>query len=745
MHHSHRNILVALAGQPNAGKSTVFNMLTGVHQHVANFPGVTVEKKQGAFQDGENRVEIIDLPGTYSLTSYSQEERITRDFILLQRPEVVVAVVDASNLERHLYLVFQLLEMGMPMLLCLNMMDVAERRGCRIDCDKLGKTLGIPVITSIARKGVGREQLRRAILEIADQTDHSPNTWRLDYGEPLEPILRELELRLRRREHLMEDFCARWLAVKLMEDDAAARRIVLHHTHDATGPDLIKFVDEQQETMAGQHKKSGARIIASTRFRTAQKIAEECMVCTPQPRATLTDRIDHWACGAFSGFAVAALCLYVAFTLTFSLAQEWRWIPRGLNFLSADNYVAPTQVFDWFFSELMPSLVSGMQPGMLRSLLEDGVIGGVGGVMSFVPVIFFMFVFLAVIEDSGYIARVAFVMDKILRRFGLPGNSVLPLVISGGIAGGCAVPGILATRTLRDRNDRLTTMLVAPFMNCGAKLPAYALLTSAFFAAYKGAMLCVLVVLSWVMALSAAWLLRRTMIKGGQAPLMLELPPYHLPHLQSVLRNAGQRTWMYMRKAGTVILAVNVLLWAMMYFPRADTSVFDMQRDTLLRRPDTPGRRDALAALRYEQDAAQLEASIAGRLGSMLTPVSRLAGFDWRDNIALVGGFAAKEVIVSALSTAYSMGETNPDTVDEEGARHPLARRLKQEPGWTPLRAFAMMLFIMIYAPCFATVVVIWRESESLKWALFSTAYSTTLAFILAMLVYQVGMRIGLG
>jgi len=718
MKHSHKNILVALMGQPNCGKSTVFNMLTGMHQHVANFPGVTVEKKQGAFQAGESRVEVIDLPGTYSLTSYSQEERVARDFILLQRPEVVVVVVDASNLERHLTLAFQVREMGLPMILCVNMLDVAERRGMRVDLDALRAALGVTVVAAVARDGIGQDDLQRSILDVCERTDHRPAAWRLDYGEALEPVLARLEARLQACEHLMEDFSARWLAVKILEEDAEARRIVLHHTHDGSGPAVLAEIDAQRARLAEAETRSPAGIIAARRHEQARAVAAQS-VCRVRPAGrTRTDRVDMVVCHRIWGFACVALALYLAFTLTFGLAQEWHWIPWG------DGWRAPTDIFAWFFEAKLPLLAQGMAAGPLRSLVEDGIIRGVGGVLEFLPVIFFRFVFLAILEDSGYVARIAFMLDRVLRRFGLPGNSVLPLVMAGGIAGGCAVPGVLATRSLRDERDRLATMLVAPFMCCGAKLPSLALLAAAFFAEQRAAMLWFMVALGWACALGAARALRGTVIRGEQTPLILELPPYHLPTARGVVRSAGHRSWLYMKKAGTVILAINVLLWAALYFPRLDAGT-----------DPTEGQSDVAAR--------QLHGSYAGRLGRFLEPLSRQAGFDWRDNIALIGGVAAKEVIVSVLSTAYSLKETETEATLRAHTPHPLIRKLRHESAWNPVRAFAFMIFILLYAPCLPTLVVIGRESGSWRWALFAVAYSTGLAFALAVLAFQAGSLLG--
>lgn len=747
MKHGHSNLLVALAGQPNSGKSSVFNMLTGSSQHVANFPGVTVERKEGLFTYGGVQVDVVDLPGTYSLTSYSPEERIARDFLLLERPEVVVAVVDASNLARHLYLVFQLREMRIPMVLCLNMMDIARRRGFEIDTKKLSELLGMPVVPTVAHRREGREELQRVILETAESADHDPGVWKVNYGS-LESVIDPLTTELKQYEHLMEDFPPRWLAVKLMENDAEARRILLHHTHDGRGSQLLATVDNLRGQFVENEQRGTERLIASARYAMANEIVEKCVRRIHEPRRRWSDEIDRWVCHPIAGIFFVILVMFAVFHLTFQLSDGWEWIPWG------DRWITPVGFFGWIFGDLLPSFLSGMEEGAFRSLLEDGVLGGVGGVMGFIPVIFFMFILIGVVEDSGYVARIAFVLDRFLRRFGLQGQSALPLILAGGITGGCAVPGVLATRTIRDNEDRLTTMLVAPFMLCGAKLPTLAVLIAAFFSTWKGGVLLALATLCWITALGSALLLRKTVIRGPQAEFVIEIPPYHRPSFENILRNAWIRTWMYIKKAGTWILAVSILLWALMYFPRPPqrlsvsfepipTSATKTQEaissfsdpSSTERNPIDPGGRgEGREKARGEET---LRDSWGGRLGQWLEPLTRLAGFDWRENIALLGGFAAKEVIVSVLSTAYQMERKEGVPSREE---HLLARRLRGDPTWSPGRAAALMVFVALYSPCIATLIAIWRESGAWKWAILSTVYSTLVAFVIATAIYQTSL-----
>jgi ferrous iron transport protein B len=435
--------------------------------------------------------------------------------------------------------------------------------------------------------------------------------------------------------------------------------------------------------------------------------------------------------------------VYALFVAVFKIADEWRWVFRR----------SPTEVVDAIFAWLATATtgIEDTSP-MLHSLWTDGIIGGVGGIMSFVPLILVMFTFICVLEDTGYMARVAFVLDRALKVFGLQGKSIIAMIVSGGLGGGgCAVPGVMATRVLADREDRLVTMLVAPLMNCGAKLPVYLMLVAAFFPRAQARMMFLLWILSWVLALCSAWIIRRFVVRGEPTPFVMELPTYHVPTLRGVWQHTWNRTWMFVRKAGTLILATSILLWAAMYFPRLDTTAYDARITALQAGRDGAGSpaaqgqaaahttdtSDAERDLTRERRAAQLRHSLAGRAGSALEGVSRWAGFDWRDNIALMGGFAAKEVVVGTLGVAYAMGDVDPSESES------LPDRLAADVGWSPLKAFAMMIFVMIYAPCVTVQIMTWRESGHWKWPLFSMVYTVALAFLLAVAIYQIGLAAG--
>lgn len=691
---------IVIAGNPNAGKTSVYNRLTGAAQQVSNYPGVTVEFVCGQMRHEGRRFTVVDLPGTYSLTAYTQEELVARNYIVERKPALIVNVVDASNFERNLYLTIQLMEMRIPMVIALNMVDTAERRGYRVDVGKASALLGVPVIPTIASRGKGMTELRDACVAVVDgrlPAMPAPVT----YGHAVDEEVMALAKAVTKQGGLARQYAPGWLAAKLMERDEAAiagARAVAADELEA----LLAPAEEAAQRMERHFKADAATVLAEHRYGMAAGVVKSCVSFTAEARRDVTDHIDMVVCNRLVGPLILVAVVAALFFWVFKVSDEWAWIPWVNGFQSPTGLV--TGLFDLLSDSLKPL---GVRAPMLHSLLDAGIIGGVGGVMSFVPLIFFMFFFVAMLEDSGYIARVAFILDRPLRVFGLQGKSILAFIVAGGLgAGGCAVPGILSTRTMREDKDRLVTMLVTPFMNCGAKMPVYAMLIAAFFPGNRTLVMMTLWGLSWITALCAAWVLRKTLVRGEQTPFVMELPPYHIPILTSVLRHTWERTWLYMKKAGTIILAINILLWAVMYFPRP---------------PEDAPPDKALAH------------SFAGRAGLALEPVTRAAGFDWRTNIALIGGFAAKEVVVGALGTAYALEQA------EDEDHKPLSETLASMPDWNPARAFALMVFVMLYAPCLVTVAVIRRESGSWKWAAFSTMYSTLLAFMLAVFFYQAG------
>ncbi len=713
-------LTIALAGNPNAGKTTLFNHLTGARQHVGNYPGVTVEQKEGCCLHNSQGLRVVDLPGTYSLTAYSVEELVARDFIINEKPDVVVDVVDASNLERHLYLSCQFLELGVPLVIALNMVDVAEKRGMLINTEELGQRLGVQVVPIIARNGKGVEELLDAVLATAT-SETRPQPAFLRYGSDIDETLANMQEDIALCTELTAVYPLRWLGVKLLEHD---EQIV--QKAQANYPEVAQRLLAQCDAVANHLQDTlgvyPEAVIADHRYGYLKSIMHKGIITRKfvADRLYTSDRIDKVVTHRLLGPLIMAAVLFALYTFTFSYS---------------------TVMVDWladFFAVISNAIDSLLPDGPVKSMLVSGVVDGVGGVMGFVPIIMFMFFGIAVLEDSGYLARVAFMMDRIFHFFGLHGSSVMPFIVSGGIAGGCAVPGVMATRTLRSPKERMATLLTVPFMNCGAKLPVLTLLIGTFFSAHQAWYMFLATLLAWIVALCAAKLLRMTVLKGESTPFVMELPPYRFPTIKGLFIHTWERTWQYMKKAGTVILGISILVWAMMTYPGLSDKQqahFEQRRQQVEASYGTGSEELHKAVQDIEADQAmeRLRNSIGGRIGIAFEEVSRYAGIDWRTNIALIGGFAAKEVIISTLGTAYSLGEVDPEETTS------LSDRLAKDISWNPVKALAVMVFIMFYAPCFVTVVCIAKEAGSWKWAAFSMAFNTVFAFVMAVGVYQIG------
>jgi ferrous iron transport protein B len=725
--------MIALAGNPNAGKTTLFNNLTGARQHVGNYPGVTVEKKEGTYHLNGHRFNIVDLPGTYSLSAYSLEEIVARDFLIQEKPGAVINIVDASSLERNLYLTLQFMEMGMPICIALNMMDMAESRGITIDAPKLSTLLGVPVVPTIARSGKGRDELIRAAMTLLENKEPQRQL-RISYGVDIDTVLGRMERVIDQETFLTNLYPARWIALKYLENDDQI--ICQGACLNACVSDQLKAITEQLTLHLRQTLNSYPEaMIADHRYGYIKSVLRQDVIAHSGDRNRLfiSDKIDKVVVNRFAGPIIMLAVLLGLYHLTFTYSE------------------LPVSWMEALFGWLGAMVDTTMPDGMLKSMIISGVIDGVGGVLGFVPLIMFMFFGIAVLEDSGYLARVAFMLDRVFRMFGLHGSSVMAFIVSGGIAGGCAVPGVLATRTLKSRRERLATLLTVPFMNCGAKLPVFALLVATFFAEKEALMMFGITLVAWMGALLVAKLLRVTVIRGKATPFVMELPPYRVPTFKGLAIHTWERTWQYIKKAGTVILGISIVLWAAMTYPGLpddQRQAFEVQRQALLNELSSPsGDQNSsaaapslqvrLSAIDTQEAETALRNSLAGRMGTTLEVVSGAAGFDWRTNIALVGGFAAKEVIVATLGTAYSLGEVSPG----DGAS--LSRTLARSSHWRPLVALSLMVFVMFYAPCFVSVVCIAREAGSWKWGAFSILFNTVLAFGLAAGVFQVGSLLG--
>jgi ferrous iron transport protein B len=721
----------ALAGNPNCGKTTLFNALTGARQHVANYPGVTVEKREGRLLAGNRDLTVVDLPGMYSLTAYSADERAARAFLVEEKPSCVIDVLDAGTLERGLYLAVQFLELGVPLVLAVNMMDEARRKGMVLDSGLLSRLLGVPVVETVARRGEGKDALVREALACAARRRGSWKPLVLSYGPDVDRTLLAMQARIEADRFLTDRFPARWLALKYIEGDEEVMRL-----GRASGPTA-----DELEAMAGRL----ARHIRETAGTYAEAVVSDYrygFIATllrrgvlrrhgGPDRVALSDAVDRVLTHAVLGPIIMLAVLFGMFQLTF-LASRYPmdWLEAGFAFFGDQAAAA-------------------LPPGFFRSLLVSGVIAGVGGVLDFVPLICIMFFLLSCLEDLGYMARMAYMLDRVFRAFGLHGASVMPFIISGGIPGGCAVPGVMAARTLRSPRERLATILCAPFMACGAKIPVFFLLIAAFFPGHPGTVMFAITLASWAAALCVARLWRSTVIPGEATPFLLELPPYRLPTLRGLVIHTGERAWQYAKKAGTTILAISVIMWAAMTFPGlpADQAAgFEAERTALAREAARLGSgpaeevaaKDLEAqgdALRNREAEEALRHSLAGRLGVALEGVSRLAGFDWRINIALIGGLAAKEVVVSTMATAYALGDVSPEAPDA------LSEQLRADPAFSPATALALLAFTILYAPCFVTVAVMAREASWL-WAGFAVVANTALGFAVAVAVYQLGKNL---
>ncbi|MDO9539153.1 MAG: ferrous iron transport protein B [Methanocalculus sp.] len=654
-----KTITVALTGNPNVGKTTVFNALTGARQHVGNWPGVTVEKKTGKLDHSGTTIEVTDLPGTYSLTAYSADEVIARNFIIEDHPDVVVQVVDASNLERNLYLTMQLAELGRPVIIALNMADVAEGRGDTIDDKRLSELLAMPVIRTVGTSGKGLTDLLDAVVKIAAKGEKHTHT--IGYGDEAEARISELVRILDDDPALAGRYPLRWLAVRLIEGDADIRKIL-------TGSSVASAVDTLLHEIETDDYEA---LLADKRYEAIGAILPQaCTICVR--KMTGSDMIDRVVTNKYLGIPIFLALMWGAFQLTFAVAEP---------FMAGIEYI-----FGW----LGEAVAASVGPAWLASLLGDGVIGGVGGVLVFVPNIFILFLLLSILEGSGYLARAAFIMDRLMYAIGLPGKSFIPMLMGFG----CNVPAIMATRTIEDDRDRLITILVNPFISCGARLPVYILFAGVFFGAAAGNVIFGLYVLGIAVAILSAKLFRSTILPGDSSAFIMEMPPYRIPTVKTALLNMWEKGSMYLRKAGGIILIGSLVVWFLASFP------FGVEYGA--------------------------EESFAGMIGHLLEPLVAPLGLDWKIAVALLFGFVAKEIVVSSLGVLYGSGE------------EALSDALLADPGLSAAAALALMVFVLLYMPCVAALAVIKKETGSWRWAGFSVVYGLVVAWVLAFVTYHV-------
>jgi ferrous iron transport protein B len=668
------NIRVALIGNPNVGKTSVFNAITGLRQHVGNWPGVTVEKKTGKATHKGTELEITDLPGTYSLAAFSKDEIIARDFIIDESPDVVVQVVDATNLERNLYLTTQLMELGSKVVIALNMSDLVKSKGDRVETSKLADLLEVPVVQTVGSQGEGITDLLEAVVSVANR----PKSYELEltYGSEIESKVLELQKELQHDKELVAKYPSRWFSIKLLEgDENIQEKLAISSVADAVKNKLDAMDPERLESH-----------IADKRYRSISTIISQ--VCNFSKRKiSRSEMIDRVVTHKFLSIPVFLTMLWAAFEITFSFATPFM------------------NIIDLGFGWLAGSLRNAITIPWLSSLIADGAIAGVGSVLIFLPNIMLLFFMLALLGDSGYMARAAFIMDKPMSKISLHGKSFIPMLMGFG----CNVPAIMATRTIEDKHDRLVTILITPFSSCGARLPVYVLLAGAFFGKSAGSVIFAMYALGIFVAILSAKLLRGTVVRGEASPFIMELPPYRLPTLKNSFMQMWERGAIYLRKAGGIILVGVVTVWLLAAIP-------------------APGTGGSFAS----EDIYGTTDSLIGYLGKLLNPLVSPLGFDWRIAVALIFGFVAKEIVVGSMGTLYGAGEDEGRLSDilTAGAMSPLA-------------ALGLMVFTLLYVPCIACIGVIKRETGSWKWTAFQAVYGTGIAWLFAFIIFQVGSRMG--
>lgn len=692
-----KTINIAIAGNPNSGKTTIFNAITGARQHVGNYPGVTVERKEGSCIHKGYKLNFIDLPGTYSLTAYTIEEIVSRDYIINERPDVVVDVIDSSNTERNLYLATQLMELNVPMVLAFNMSDIAEQKGLKFNNKMLSEFLGANIVKTVGSKSKGIKDLLDAIIEVAENPPATAGD-RITYGDEIEEELLKIQSELDVENELIEKYGKRWLSLKLIEND----KEILQAGHDTK---VLDAVNQSRGHLRRIFGDDAEIIIAERRYGFISGACQEAIKTTTERRHDFSDQLDSVLTNRILGLPIFIAMMYVVFQLTFFLGQyPMGWLESLFGFTA----------------EMITQHWPGSPDSAMLSLIVDGIIGGVGGVVVFLPNILLLFMSISILEDSGYMARAAFIMDHIMHKIGLHGKSFIPMLIGFG----CSVPAIMSTRILENRRSRLTTIMIIPLMSCGARLPIYTLFIPAFFAEkYRGGVFCLIYFTGVALAITVAKLLRKTLFKGETTPFVMELPPYRMPTIRGVMIHMWQRGWMYLRKAGTVILAISIVLWAATTYPKLS--------------PEEAAKYD-----QSELATKQMQNSVIGRIGLVMEPVLKPLGFDWKVSTALVGAFAAKEVFVSQLGIIYSLKHEEAVPVDNGGDRDksytPLQSQLRSD--YNSLQAFCIMLFCLISMPCIATFAMTKQETGGWRWAFLQVAGLTGLAYVVTLIVYQAGL-----
>lgn len=709
---SKRKIHIAFVGNPNCGKTTLYNMASGSTEHVGNYSGVTVDAKSATTTFGSYKFKLVDLPGTYSLTSYSQEEKYVRQYIIDKKPDIIVNVVDASNLERNLYLTTQLIDMDIKVVIALNMYDELEEKGAILDYEKLGAMLGIPIIPTVGSKGKGLDTLFTKLIDVYEDRDPTLRHIHINYGTVVEESIKRMREVISKDENITTHISSRFLAIKLLEKckDASA------YISNSTFAEDIQGVQNTECTyIKDSYNEHTETVITDAKYGFISGALRETYTAKPFSRRKSTEIIDTFVTHKLWGIPIFFLFMFITFYSTFTFGQyPQSWIEYGV--------------------ELIGSLISNnMSAGPLKDLLVDGVIGGVGGVIVFLPNILILFLFISFMEDTGYMARAAFITDRVMHKIGLHGKSFIPLVMGFG----CNVPAIMATRTLENRNDRLLTMLINPFMSCSARLPIYIVLIGAFFSTKAALILFTLYGTGIFIAVVIARLFKKIIFKSKEAPFVMELPPYRMPVFGVILSHMWSKASQYLKKMGGIILVASIIIWALGYYPQKveytkDYDALITQAQSEINTLSEP----SIVALKNKEiidyNLAKSEEhqknSYIGKIGNYISPVMKPLGFDWKMSVSLLSGIVAKEVIVSTMGVLYQVDEGSYD----------LETRLKDSNVFNSLIAFVFMLFILIYFPCLAVLVTVAKEA-GWKWSVFLAFYTTLLAWLISFVVYNIG------
>lgn len=716
-----KKINVALVGNPNCGKTTLFNFASGSHERVGNYSGVTVDAKEAKVKKFDYSFRVVDLPGTYSITEYSPEELYVRSHIIEKHPDIVINVVDASNLERNLFLTTQLIDMNIKVVIALNMYDELEKKGARFDYKALGEMLGIPIIPTVAPRGKGIDELFAKLIEVYEDQDPIVRHIHINYGSRIEKHIRDIQTEIWKTPAIRDRFSSRFAAIKLLETD----KTMLNELRPYDNFEQIKAVaDKAVAQLEKDLNEKSETILTDAKYGFIDGALKETYREGKPDKRRKKREYDDLLTHRFWGFPIFIFFMWLMFQATFTLGSyPMEWIDAGVGALS-----------DW--------VQTAMPAGALRDLIVDGVIGGVGGVIVFLPNILILFFFISLMEDTGYMARASFIMDKLMHKIGLHGKSFIPLVMGFG----CNVPAIMATRTLDNKKDRILTMLITPFMSCSARLPVYVLIISAVFPKNQGFVLFGIYFTGVLLAILTALILRKVAFNKKEVPFVMELPPYRIPTLKNTTSHMWFKGREYLKKMGNVILVASVLIWALGYFPIHVDYSKDYDKEIALVKSNATlteaQRTEKISALQLDQISEHQEKSYIGQLGHAIEPVIAPLGFDWKMGVSILTGLAAKEVVVSTMGVLYhSQGNTASDT---ESLKYRLKDQkhssgtLKGRDVFTPLVSIAFMIFILVYFPCVAVIAAIRKEASG-KWAVFTMVYTTGLAWLLAFFVYQIG------